>query len=108
MGPTRCRWGGAFMFQSSTSLVPTPEYFAYIGEPTMPWTYMQAEGGLGQLYFYDANHNNITSSVQYSFVNGTEFYAGVTPEPSSFVSLGTGLVVLAAYRRRRGSVSSHV
>ena len=67
-------------------------------------------GRITSLTFYDGFGQDITSSVQYSFLNGTRIYpsapATTAPEPATWASLGTGLLALAVRRRRRARVSA--
>ncbi|AHG91685.1 PEP motif putative anchor domain protein [Gemmatirosa kalamazoonensis] len=67
-------------------------------------------GRITSLTFYDGFGQDITSSVQYSFLNGTLIYpsapATTAPEPATWASLGTGLLALAVRRRRRASAST--
>ncbi|MDB4912522.1 MAG: hypothetical protein JWM95_166 [Gemmatimonadetes bacterium] len=58
-------------------------------------------GVLYGLRFYDANHDDITDSVDYQFQYGTVLAATPTPEPDIAVLVATGLLAVVGLARRR-------
>jgi hypothetical protein len=71
------------------------------GEQNQVYAYGNANGGLVSLQFFDANHVDITSQVDYQFANGAGLSMSSVPEPTSFALLATGLVALLPITRRR-------